>query len=491
MVAIIIYEMDDYSSTRRCYDSIEDLHRDSNRSSRMANTMKLQDIQFDGPTVSSWQQFFQKDDRIWNLIQLNHCTGHVDGLIRLFHDKTIRFSSLQSLRTTADIDALAIYLRDDTKLQVLSIDWATYTEEEAICFARALQHCQHMHTLHVSRWTIQDRNAMTAIGMGLAQNKSLQNFRIMACDFPDGSFMTWISAMTKHPTLTNLGIERCFMGKVDLDALATLLESSPLTTTSLSSSASSSSLSSSSSSSSKLQSLSLQWNKTRGVRVSEQFPRQFQAPISSLQVNTTLIQLDLNGNFLGDDDLAELANVLRCNSTLQSLSIASNQLTNPIPILQVLQKNENTTLSNLDVSNNILTDETMEDVAQCLSTASGLKRINLQGNPITVVGEMAILRAVISNSELESVVLHKSSTGVWHQVDYWTSLNRGGRRLFRFRGYSLSALWPLVMERANTIRYYTAGDKWKEPTDESMQATVIFSLLHGPVLLERKGLKSP
>ena len=440
---------------------------DEVRGDESSNSMTMRHVDFDDATLSEWRNFFENDARRWEFLELSHCSGHVDVILSCLVNKVTRLCIMQSLKTDDAVASLGKNLlqSNNRKLKMLSIDLTTFTAHQAALFANGLSKCEHLKTLNISRCTIDEYGAMSKIASGLKGNASINQFRVSACSFADESLSEWITAIRNHPMLEILKIERCEVGVPELDSIARLLESDT----------------------SVLKHLSLRWNRRKGGRFSEHYEQILPAPIRALKKNTSLISLDLVGNFVSDQDMTEWVTVLQKNTTLQSLNLGSNQLTSPSKLIQTLQTG-NSTLLNLDLSSNRIGDAEVQGFATCIrGMRTGLKRLNLRVNSFGLEGTTAILDALDSNTVLESLELPKLDFISSQKLQHMTCFNRGGRRLLGSEEGVCSAIWPLVLERANKISYYNnAGDKWMQPTDESNRANVIFSLLLGPVLLEQR-----
>jgi Ran GTPase-activating protein (RanGAP) involved in mRNA processing and transport len=454
-----------YKKTSRLISTTDDLRGDE-----LSNSITMRHVDFNDATLSEWRFFFENDTRTWEFLELSHCSGHVDVILSCLVNKVTQLCLMQSLKTDDAVASLGKNLlqSDKKSLKVLSIDLTTFTAQQAALFSNGLRKCEHLETLNFSRCTIDEYDAMSKIASGLEGNASIHQVRISACSFADESFSEWIRAIKNHPTLETLRIERCEVGVPELDSIARLLESE----------------------SSVLKHLSLKWNRRKGGRFSDHYEQILPAPIRALKKNTSLISLDLVGNFVSDQDMTEWATVLQNNTTLQSLNLGSNQLTNPSKVMQTLQTG-NSTLLNLDLSSNRIGDPEVQEFASCLcGMRTGLKKLNLRVNSFGLQGTTAILDALDSNTELESLELPMSDISTQKKLQHVTCFNRGGRRLIGSEEGVCSAIWPLVLERANRISYYNnAGDSWMQPTDESNRANVIFSLLLGPVLLEHRSYR--
>jgi Leucine Rich repeat len=212
--------------------------------------------------------------------------------------------------------------------------------------------------------------------------------------------------------------------------------------------------------------------------------------IKALQYNSSLIHLDLSVNKLEDNDLKCLGDALMANTTLQELDVRSNQITDDgvqefasRALLPVTSEYSNTqgptyTKSHQQSGNNGML---------------GLRKLWLQDNPIGELAAMAIRDALAVNFQLEYVGFGEYFGTTSDEIEYFSTLNWGGRRLLLLQSSSggcsidhgahdqtgtstvpSSVLWPLVLERANK---YAAMDR---------VANIIYCLLRGsPTLFNR------
>ena len=170
--------------------------------------------------------------------------------------------------------------------------------------------------------------------------------------------------------------------------------------------------------------------------------------IQALQTNTTLTSLQISGNNVDDADVEFLAQVLCQNSTLRGLGLTANNI------------------SSVGVMS----------MAQRLSDMNGLRYLDLQrNNQIKAAAKQAMIAGLVNNSELERLDLD----GTFHETkSYYTSLNKGGRRLLQISNAPL-ALWPLVLARANRLSFGR--------NQPFANINVLYCLVRGPALFQRPG----
>ena len=160
----------------------------------------------------------------------------------------------------------------------------------------------------------------------------------------------------------------------------------------------------------------------------------------------SLVRLDLSVNKLDDDDMIQLAGALSSNKTLKELDVRCNRITN----------------------------RGVEIFARESLVTMGLRKLWLQGNHnIDEEGAMAMRDMLKVNVHLEYVGFSQDFT-CWYELEYYTALNWGGRRLLQEINNIDIAVWPLILERAGK---YGRMDR---------TASILYYLLRGgPALLYR------
>jgi hypothetical protein len=101
---------------------------------------------------------------------------------------------------------------------------------------------------------------------------------------------------------------------------------------------------------------------------------------------------------------------------------------------------------------------------------------------IGVTGATYLLWVLQTNTELVDVRIPDGTrrmTLLQEQICFYTRINLGGKRMLRHAQVP-PGLWPIVLERAIKM-YQTLSIR----TARMEEANFIFSMLHGPALLER------
>ena len=194
-----------------------------------------------------------------------------------------------------------------------------------------------------------------------------------------------------------------------------------------------------------------------------------------LMQSKTLRRLCLREQCVEDEklDISSLVAALPYATSLQRLDISVNKLDDDDMEALPRSLSNNTTLLQLDIRSNHITDRGIHAFFSASSKMS-LRKVWLQDNPsITHVGALAIRDALHYNVQLEYVGLSQEYP-CSHEIDYFTSLNWGGRRLLQDTHANV-ALWPAVLERACK----------QDGMDRA--ANILYHLLQGgPAVLHRR-----
>ena len=222
---------------------------------------------------------------------------------------------------------------------------------------------------------------------------------------------------------------------------------------------------------------------------------QLESLVHALQCHPSLTWLDLSNNFCGAktcDALVSLMSSADRNSTSKTTQITDAPVVSHLTGLSLIacgiQDDEamrlgsvlncNSTLKHLHLSENNISDEGMESFADSLkNTICSLKTLWMMENEFGDAGAMLLFEAIKTNVELEQLLLDRHLS-CFDDIQYQILLNRGGRKFLTAN--APLALWPLVFERAQTVRHYCrrAG-----PHD------ILYHLVRGPALLENPSLK--
>jgi len=158
--------------------------------------------------------------------------------------------------------------------------------------------------------------------------------------------------------------------------------------------------------------------------------------IEALEENQTVLELDLSGNYIDDEGAALILKCLRNNRRLQKLNLSKNyigvesaehiaEFMNPIEqkmLLQVLQRQsigEDTAihysnylknpLVSLNLSENEISDECVQRIAQALSQNRSLQNLDISQNQITDQGAEVMAKVIVANGTLVELSLDNNS----------------------------------------------------------------------------------
>ncbi|KAF9280109.1 hypothetical protein BGZ68_007479 [Mortierella alpina] len=131
-----------------------------------------------------------------------------------------------------------------------------------------------------------------------------------------------------------------------------------------------------------------------------------------LKTNSTLTSLDLRANSIGDNGAKALAEALKTNSTLTTLNLRYNSIGDSGGQALVEALMTNSTLTTLDLAHNSIGDNGGQALGEALKTNSTLTTLDLSGNSIGVHGGQALGETLKTNSTLTTLDLSGNSIGV-------------------------------------------------------------------------------
>eukprot|EP00526_Cylindrotheca_closterium_P000523 CAMPEP_0113636010 /NCGR_PEP_ID=MMETSP0017_2-20120614/18791_1 /TAXON_ID=2856 /ORGANISM="Cylindrotheca closterium" /LENGTH=547 /DNA_ID=CAMNT_0000546855 /DNA_START=1 /DNA_END=1644 /DNA_ORIENTATION=- /assembly_acc=CAM_ASM_000147 len=223
----------------------------------------------------------------------------------------------------------------------------------------------------------------------------------------------------------------------------------------------------------------------------------------------TLKRLELSSTNLLSSDLEGLG-LCTAFPNLTILSLGRNKICDLSPFEAILCKEgrkECCKIQEVNLQENRISGDAIMEFAAKIPLMKSLRRLYLDDNPflaeISSLDEREqsaslrpLLESVKQSKSLERLSI-KCKIGALERLSFWPcqvdatelchtmSVNRGGRYGIEVesanRLISL-ALWPRILHRASSIKYFAnINSKWfekvEEPTDKSPRATVVFSLL--------------
>ena len=295
--------------------------------------MRIQLVEFADMSIPKWQDFLQSDSRVWSSIEVDRCGGHVDVFLNSILSKVRRLELRRCLRTDAAFYSLGIGLKFNKTLIGLDLGRTPFTISQAKAFADGLCFTRVLRTLTLKQCTFDQPQAVTALGIGLQENKSLYALSIIGCLFPESGLEELLSHVAKHPHLQVLHATPDQHGSIGIHAISNWLDQEQ----------------------SKAKVLVLRRrfvNPSKSDNLLRKNPEFVQALIR----NRTLQKLGFGCNIISSEDMQCLRLILEKNTTLQSIKLDSNTIDDLSPLTYVLS-HDNNTLVDLDLANNRL-DET-------------------------------------------------------------------------------------------------------------------------------------
>jgi Leucine Rich repeat len=338
------------------------------------------------------------DDRVWERLEVEHCTGEIDVIIAI----GMLTGRVQSF-------------------------WFSEMELEAPSYhalATGLKHNQHAIELRFRRSRLS--LAIGVIGDGLYANKIIQSISLEQCGIVDGLLAGFVASLRECNALQKLSLEGNICRSMGTRALDVLLREK------------------------RIQSLNLHNQRIEGDERLDVSPL-----ANALRMDQSALRfLDLSRNCLNDSDV----------SLLMSALLDNNQR-----------------LETLHLDQNAITDEGARVVAEALPSLAALRTLALPENPFGEAGAAQILEAMRSNYILEVCIIPSGISQLQKKIRWYGNLNKGGRRLFSTPRDAARSLYPLVIERVNTM---PLSHDWNP---EIAPADVIYGLLRlGQLLFEQE-----
>jgi hypothetical protein len=315
---------------------------------------------------------------------------------------------------------------------------------------------KHLAITSAGQWTSEN---LTALGMGLSSNTTLEVLELAFCWLDDMQVAYLLRGLRDNPSLRDLNFTGNECRSQGMLQLAVLLQSLK----------------------SQLQMINLSWQFVDEPPPRD--PRQLQHDYDPLPPL-------LGGGVpeLPGDDTPVLLGDSRDASEYAGLDIVA-------PLSAVLRTNQ--TLQRLDLSYNKLTDLDMAVFAHSLRDNTCLQQLSLEGNCFGPKGVKALLELMKSNSAIELIKiparrgLPVEMEELQAEVAFLANWNRAGRRILLQNNVPRS-LWSLIVERINAIEWGKKTEKkWDKimlstKDGETERASLLFCLLReAPALFER------
>jgi hypothetical protein len=396
---------------------------------RQYRVLTFNSIEFDEAIVKAVVDLLNCDFRKWERINFINCSGPVDAILaNALALDTVHALELVDAGNDASkplVKALGRGLLNNTSISILRLRVGFFDTPASL--TRGIAMNRNLHELDVSGSWFRG-NSVPALADTLRKNETLRVVCLKFCGLTDCEIAQLVEAMSSNTSLQGLEIGQYSCGPLTLAAVGKLLENNNIT-----------------------------W-----LRIRHQSLRQDQTP-----------------------DLSELANKLASNTSLKSLDLSLTKLDPAGMACLGLALQTNSSLQYLILNHCGISAHGIRSFSVFLPHMRGLKTLKLTGNPIEDNASDGLIEGVRSNHELEDIYCSNLSK----EIRYFLDLNRSGRRLlFASRNTISSALWPLVLERANKkimLRVANNGrDDDRRGSGERL-ANVLYSFLRERILLER------
>ncbi|KAL0239727.1 hypothetical protein GEMRC1_009835 [Eukaryota sp. GEM-RC1] len=135
------------------------------------------------------------------------------------------------------------------------------------------------------------------------------------------------------------------------------------------------------------------------------------ALIELLKVNTTVTNLNLNGNRIGDEGARALAEVLKVNNTITSVDLGGNRIGDEgaRALAEVLKVNN--TITSVYLGANSISAEGVRALVEMLKVNTSVTGVNLGGNSIRAEGARVLAEVLKVNTSVTSIDLRVNSVG--------------------------------------------------------------------------------
>jgi Ran GTPase-activating protein (RanGAP) involved in mRNA processing and transport len=385
-------------------------------------------IAFDDTITGAFLELLRHNDRDWKSVELINCRGEVDRAISL----ALSINRLESLHIVRNIELFDGYrilgegLEATKSLKKLRLT-STVGQVDAVLLSAGLVACRSLEVAELQYTVFEEGSIQTLASVGLAGNKSLKSIDFFGCDLGDEELYQIFSSLAGHPTLQCLVLHGNKCGVRGSKEVAAMLLAKGCA----------------------LQKLDLSFQRLDGGKTLDIVPL-----TEALISNVSLQILYLTGNGLDDDAAERIARAVIDNKTVRELYLARNKFT----------------------------DIGVTAIAQTLPRMVGLKKLSLWGNPFGEEGARELLNGMVQNLELCDLHLFRQFK-CSDQIQYFTNINRGGRKLLQEPPNEVPmSLWPLVLERANTMKM---PPRRKEQENENARIDMLYCLIRGPVLFAR------
>jgi hypothetical protein len=361
-------------------------------------------VDFDEKLVQALGDLFstnstQDQGRKWERVYFSRCSGPIREAILSFaksHVSEFHFFQQNDNPTTFEFQVLS-----NSSLMRVSFENLTISRDHAIDLAEALAGNATLQSFCLSGSQVDDE-AAEALATGFQSNCHLRSIQLSGCGLTDSGVSSIVMALLNNRSLQRLSLYGNSIRSEGLAAISKLLHSHQST----------------------LVELDISGDPHSGGL---QGGLELASLLSSLRENTRLRKLVMKDCHLQDDDLTKFVEMLCSNDTLEDVDLRCNQFS-PAGIKTIF--------------------------AASLLHMKGLKRMKLrQGRDILHEDVRdALIEGLQGNWTLESLDMFEWESN----IEYYTDLNRARRSILRDSIF-LTALWPLVLERAQSCKRIVAS----------------------------------
>lgn len=402
----------------------------------------LRSVTIDASVAHAANDLFSDSRRVWEKVDLVHCTGRISQIVKTCVCRTKHFSFTGSVpiahnpRYSLDEECMEVIgraLKTCKALTTLSLKGSRLDRESLEGFCKGLARSESLETLQLSHCAINIPDVFV-LSSALKKNQNLRALSMAHCkigekplsDESNTELCRLLESIVSHPALEVLNIYGMYCSDRAIDALGNLLRAPR----------------------SKLWRLGLK-NNSRHPDDKVPATNIFEA----MSVNSALTYLQISGNNVDDNDIVDLARILGdSNMTLRVLNLTANNIG----------------------------DRGVDALARKLPEMKGLQMLDLQRNSFSESAKQTIIAALKDNFELERLDLDGRYDAT---KAYYICLNKGGRRLLQSGNAIPPGLWPLVLARCNRLPF--------NRSQPFAHVDILYTLLHGPAIFQLMETKIP
>ena len=386
--------------------------------------------------------------RKWKSVLISSCSGDVSSAIQCVLSKDVESLELRSLQSfDAEIGTIiGKGIASNQGIQKLTLSILTLTSDAILAMMKGRQEsttCIGLQSIRLSCCTIPTIEAVKNVATFLSTTPSLLTLKLDSCKLED------------HQML------------VILEAIHRRRQQNPRH---------------------KVKDILFPYNKC-GSQTIQILSRILADP------NCQICNLDCGRQYIDDDDNVDyspLMSALRQNTSLRSLNISYTKIgCNDIMELASTLTMSDSKLESLYLCGNQLTLQSIEALAEALPNTTCLKTLWLTGTQkFGCVGTVMLYEGLKDNMSLEEVLLPPWLPAQANEIEYYTDLNRAGRKLFRDTKLP-SSIWPHVLNRVSNrldIEENETDDACLGSSATARRASTIYHLLRNKVLLEEAGV---